>query len=112
MLINAVWENCSFLNGEWSNHAITSYWVEVSEKEIDLVLSFLKAPKDRERLVGEIEDNRLDSVFFLLVSKDLASIVCMPHFYPFSPQWNGYSPFKEISSHEIFGFEDLRELDI
>jgi hypothetical protein len=111
MLIKAIWEDCDFLNGEWSNKKNTSFWLEIPRGERQRVVD---ASCRKEDLNNEIDINTSisDSVFFLLVSRDLTSITCLPHFYPFSPQWNGYSPFREIPDIEIHNLNELQYIEI
>lgn len=106
MRILAVWEECDFLHGEWQREKIPSFWVEATDSEVDKVLAHAS---DAGALREEIARNRTDpnAPFYLLVSQNLESIVTLPSYYPYSGQWYGGSPFRQLEPVEI---DDLGEV--
>ena len=114
MLVEYVWVDSDFLNGEWSNdRRVTSYWVRLDRDELAQVLPYLHV-EDHESFMDDVDNytNSPDDPVYLLVAKDLSSIVCLPHQYPISGQWNGYSPFEEIDPVTIEKIEDVKTLSI
>lgn len=111
MQVSYVWKDSRFLNGEWVNRAVTSYWVQASRKDLNHILSFAEA---NNSLLEDIEanTNSEDEPFYLLVAEDLSSIVNMPHYYPESGQWNGASPFEEVEPIVINDLNELKSLDV
>ncbi|MEH1841132.1 MAG: hypothetical protein V7L20_20825 [Nostoc sp.] len=111
MKVKLVWEDCNFLNGSWSNKVVTSYWLEVEKGEIENILSYAKFP---ELILQEIEQNKSieDNKLYFLVAKNLEFIKSFPSFYPYSGQWNGYSPFLEIPETKISDLDELPTLEL
>lgn len=109
MRVEYMWKDSEFLNGDWANHAITSYWVQAMRSDLDHILSFVE---DNESLLADIETHTTspDDPFYLLVAKDLSSIVNMPHYYPESGQWNGRSPFVAMDTI-INDLNDLKTIE-
>lgn len=106
MKVQLVWENCNFLNGSWSDKAVTSFWLEVEEEEIAHIVQYASVP---ERIIQEVEQNKDNEAnkFYFLVAENLESISSFPSFYPYSGQWNGYSPFREIPEIKISNLDEL-----
>ncbi|HXF61699.1 MAG TPA: hypothetical protein VNK95_08780 [Caldilineaceae bacterium] len=106
MRVLAVWEECNFIHGEWQHQSIPSFWIEARHDAIDRVLPYAR---DAAALREEIDRNRTDpnGPFYLLVTRNLESVVSLPGYYPYSGQWFGGSPFRELPPVEL---EDLADL--
>jgi hypothetical protein len=110
MLVKLIWRDCELLNGEWTHRKVDSFWVEVKEADLEEVLRYAE---DRRSLAMDISINKTaDGKFYLLVAKDLSSIMSMPEYYPHSGQWNTGSPFEEIPETAISDLQDLANLKI
>jgi hypothetical protein len=106
MLVKLIWRDCDLLNGDWANRKVDSFWVEVDEADLEDVLKYAQ---DRRGLNMDFSINKTaEGKFFMLVAKDLSSIMIMPEYYPYSGQWNYGSPFEEIPKTTI---KDLQELE-
>lgn len=120
MKIKLYWPKCNFVNKEWVNDEIDSFWVECTfeeaEKKIFPYLSPRQLeesrrnwePRERDAKDIQIETDRL----CYLVSKDLKSIISFPWYYPYSGQWNAYCPFEEIREVEIKELKDVSSIII
>ncbi len=120
MNIKLYWPKCKFLNKQWVDEKIDSYWVECTFEEAERnVFPYLSIdqieiskknwePKEKGSKDNGIETDRL----CYLVSKDLRSIISFPWYYPYSGQWNGYCPFLEVEEIEINDLKDLSTIII
>lgn len=115
MKIKLYWPRCNFLNKQWVNDEIDSYWIECTLEEAEskifpyLSLDQIEESKKNYRLTDkqskdlQMEKDRL----YYLISKDLSSIISFPWYYPYSGQWNAYCPFEEIKEVDIKNLKDL-----
>ena len=108
MQILMVWDDCSYINGEWTDQAVKSFWISVKYNEIEKIIPLSSFPQTLKEEIDLHADSR--SEIYILVSEDLQSVISMPAFYPYSGQWNGHSPFREIEPVEISSLEELPEL--
>jgi len=116
--IKLYWPKCNFLNNQWVDVEIDSYWVECAfeeaEKNVFPYLSLEQIeqskrnwkPKEKGSKDIGIETDRL----CYLVSKDLKSIVSFPWYYPHSGHWNGYGPFEQMKEVEIKDLKDVSSI--
>jgi hypothetical protein len=109
MLVKLIWRDCELLNGEWTRRKVDSFWVEVAEADLEEVLRYAQ---DRRSLAMDISINKTAAKFYLLVAKDLSSIMSLPEHYPYSGQWNYGSPFEEIPETKIEALPDLENLKL
>lgn len=120
MRIFLVWEDCDLLNYNWVNRTVPSYWVEADSDEVSDILNALerRTPDessektflvDLQHLRTEIEKNSEseDGKHYFLISRNLESVMSFPHYYPFSGQWNGYSPFRRIEEIQIGNLSEI-----
>lgn len=115
MIIRLFWPECNFINNQWVQEKVDSFWVECTQEEAErkvfpyLTVQELKKCKDRwkenETRINEDYPERAGAYF--LVSTDLNSIMSFPWYYPISGHWNGYCPFQEIGKMEI---KELKEI--
>lgn len=110
MIVTAVWKDSDYLNKEWSNRRVTSYWVHAERIELDQVLPYVDDSEDFLEDI-DIHTTHEQEPFYMLVAKDLSSVVIMPRTYPDSGQWNGRSPFEEMTPTEIESLADLQTLE-
>lgn len=113
MVIRYIWRKCSC----WGLDAIDSFWVEATRQEAkDLVFPFLSkqdidaslsCAESSQVFVNNFKDNLELYPYCFLVSQNLGMIKPFFAYYPFSNQWNGYSPFEEISESTINCLNDL-----
>lgn len=109
MRILAFWPECDFFHNKQNREPITSFWVRVDPDELDKVITYINDP---DSFREEIQYGRREQdPFYVLVSKDLSSIVTMRNFYPVSNLWNGNSPFITIGPLEINTLEDIVSVD-
>lgn len=123
MKVMMIWPKCNLLNGHWCyKKHIDSFWVECTCEEAEnFVLPFCKEEQEiccgsphfhdhwKKSLIWEaiektkqsIKENLNllgeDKLFYFLISRDLASIQVFWWGYPYSGQWNAYSPFIAVS---------------
>ncbi|TCX53588.1 hypothetical protein [Dehalobacter sp. 14DCB1] len=119
MKIKLMWPKCRFLNKQWTNEEMDSYWVECTIDEAkNKVFSYLstsqidesmknREPKENDDVPIKIDSDHL----YFLISKDLQSIESFPWYYPYSGQWNAYCPFVEIEEVDISDLKEILELD-
>ena len=115
MKIKLLWPQCRFLNKQWTNEALDSYWVQCTIDEAkNKVFIYLSASQIEESMKNwEPKENNEEAIkndsdcLHFLISKDLKSIESFPWYYPYSGQWNAYCPFEEIEEVEI---SDLKEI--
>jgi len=113
--IKLYWPRCKFLNKQWVDEEIDSYWVECTLKEAEkYVFSYLSTDQIEEsrsrwkpREKGSKDEQIEKDYLYYLVSKDLQSIISFPWYYPYSGQWNAYCPFEEIKEVEIKELKDV-----
>lgn len=120
MKIELYWPRCNFLNKQWVNDEIDSYWIECKLEEAESkIFPYLSLdqieesknnckPTDKQSKDQQIEKDRL----YYLISKDLSSINSFPWYYPYSGQWNAYCPFEEIKEVEINDLMDVSTINI
>ena len=60
------------------------------------------------KMIKELYDIK-DYPFICIVMDKKLTIKVLPTHYPFSPLWNGYSPWKRIRSYEIKDFSELKK---
>jgi hypothetical protein len=118
--IKFYWPRCNFLNKQWVNDEIDSYWIECTSEEAESkIFPYLSLdqieesknnckPTDKQSKDQQIEKDRL----YYLISKDLSSIISFPWYYPYSGQWNAYCPFEEIKEVEINDLMDVSAINI
>lgn len=111
MQVQYIWKDSDFLNKEWGSRRVTSYWVQATRADLAHILPLVS---DTEDLLTDIEIHSPNEAapFYLLVAQDLSSIVCMSPHYPQGGQWNGLSPFEEISPVQIAHLSELQSLDV
>lgn len=104
------WENCDYLNKEWGNRRVDSYWVKADHADLPHMLPLAQDADDLMNDIGAYTRTKAEP-FYLLVAKDLSSIVSLPAEYPEGGQWNGRSPLEAIEPVEIERLEELETLD-
>ena len=105
MKVQFVWKKCRLNHRDWHTYGQNAFWLQVHESELEKVLAHVSDPK---RFTVQVKKQvSPEGFFYLLVAQDISSIVNMPQYYPYSGQWNGYSPFEKVRPVEI---EDLRHL--
>lgn len=139
MKVQMIWSRCNLLNGHWCHKKrVDSFWVECTCEEAEnLVLPFCKEEMEiccgspnfhdgwKKSLIKEaIEETKQkikenpeplteDKLLYFLISRDLASIQVMWWGYPYSGQWNGYSPFTAIKPEIIIGnLEEIKGIGL
>ena len=116
MLVQLVWPNCNFLGGQWfDDRTIDSFWVECSPVEGALIVTtYLQSSDQRIHPPGPAiprKDNQLWQYF--LISRDLSYVWSSRRSYPFSGQWGGYCPFRELPEPIVITrLEELRSIEI
>lgn len=113
--IKLFWPQCKFINSDWVDEGIDSYWIQCTYEEAQkYVFPYLLPDQIEEskrkwklRKKGSSEEQIETDFIYYLVSKDLLSIISLPWYYPYSSQWNAYCPFEEIKEIEI---NDLKAL--
>lgn len=118
MKIKLYWPNCKYINKQWTDCGMDSYWVECTYEEAEKwVFPYLSLEQLAEsKRNWEPKDKDLKDIGFetdklcFLISKDLRSIESFCWYYPYSGQWNAYCPFEEIKEVEINELKDVFRL--
>ncbi len=116
MLVRFYWPGCNFWDGDWNGPTLDTFWVECSAEEARrLIHPKLSGEKIRlsEQLGADghgplMRDGQHAPKFCFLISTDLTRIDPHPATYPWSGQWNGYCPFRELGEHRV---NDLKALN-
>lgn len=115
MKIKLYWPRCNFPSKQRADEEIDSYWVEctLEEAEINVFPRLSLAQIEISKKNWEPKENDSKDIVIdtnslcYLVSKNLRSITSFPWYYPYSGQWNGYSPFEEMREIEIKDLKDI-----
>lgn len=120
MKIKLYWPKCNFLNKQWVDDEVDSYWVECTFEEAETKVFPYLSLDQIEESKNNWEQKEIDSKnlrietdrLCYLISKDLRSIISLPWYYPYSGQWNAYCPFIEIKEADIKDLKDLSNIII
>jgi hypothetical protein len=114
--IKLYWPKCNFINKNWNEEGIDSYWLECTleeaEKNVFPHLSKIQIEESKRNWEPKEKGTKdivigMDQLCYL-VSKDLKSIISFPWYYPYSGQWNAYCPFRRIDECNIFSLDELK----
>lgn len=107
------------------------FWLECEYCEaIDILIPEIKRrfPDDHQQAAEDIEsffhqlkdsyDHSYDKNYpwqpgcvYFLISRNLLLIKPMPHYFPYSGQWNGYCPFRTIKPQVVKNLDELGSVD-
>lgn len=114
MLIRLYWNQCTLARLE--SEPIDTFWVEATQQEAESLIFPYCSPDiiaksqafgKSDRAIAARFGNPSHSYCFL-VAQDLSTINSFPVYYPHSPMWEAYSPFKKIAEHHINTLEELK----
>src|SRR5262245_55919120 len=120
MLVRLYWPGCRYWGGAWTSLALDAYWVECSAEAARQVIH-PRLPDEKMQLSGLLgrryrgPQNRNDQPgarVCCLAAKDLTRIDPHPVVYPWSGQWNGSCPFRELGEHHVESLEAVAAIPL
>jgi len=110
------WSKCTLKRSE--SEPVDTFWVEATNFEAkQLIFPHCSARQIESSLAYALRDHELSYLFSnpalaycFLVAQDLSSIEPFAVYYPFSPMWDAYSPFRSIEENQLASLEDLKTI--